>query len=160
MYKLLIMKKIYLFLFFGACCFANAVGQDSASEITVSNAEAVPVWDSLIMDKMEIIHNRIENLVPRYKMYMTENIYNLIKLNTATGQLWQVQYGVGDTDALTVSIDNSSLLYSWEPEVPGRFELYPTQNMYNFILIDNDTGKTWQVQWNTSSSKRFRQRIY
>lgn len=54
MIKLLIMKRIYLFLFFGACCFANAVGQDSASEITVSNAEAVPVWDSLIMDKWKL----------------------------------------------------------------------------------------------------------
>ena len=29
----------------------------------------------------------------------------------------------------------------------GRFELYSTQNIYNFILLDRIDGKVWQVQW-------------
>lgn len=28
-----------------------------------------------------------------------------------------------------------------------RFKLFPTQNIYNFILLDRIDGKTWQVQW-------------
>lgn len=32
---------------------------------------------------------------------------------------------------------------------PGRFTLYPTQNRYNFILLDQTDGRTWQVQWST-----------
>ena len=30
----------------------------------------------------------------RYKMYKTDNMYNLLKLDTATGVVWQVQYSV------------------------------------------------------------------
>lgn len=102
------------------------------------------------------------NITPqRFKMYKTENTYNLIKLDTATGALWQVQYRMGTTQSMTVSIDDSSLLFSWEDAVPGRFELYPTNNIYTFILLDTSDGNTWQVQWSTDGpNKRFRERIY
>ena len=36
----------------------------------------------------------------------------------------------------------------------GRFELYPTENMYTFILLDTYNGNTWQVQWSMEESKR------
>jgi hypothetical protein len=116
--------------------------------------------DSITIAQIRTIHDRIENLVPIYKIYKTENLYNLIKLNTATGQLWLVQYGVGDTESMTAVINDNSLLWPSEPKIAGRFELYPTNNMYQFILIDTQTGLTWQVQWHTDSSKRFRQLIY
>lgn len=34
-----------------------------------------------------------------------------------------------------------------EEEKNGRFFLYPTTNIYNFILLDQIDGRTWQVQW-------------
>ena len=37
----------------------------------------------------------------------------------------------------------------------GRFELYPTKNMYNFVLIDTQRGFTYQVQWSTDPNSRF-----
>ena len=95
---------------------------------------------------------------PEYKLYKTENTYNLIKLNTATGQLWQVQYGMGNSSTrMEVPIDNTCLsLISF----PGRYELYPTNNIYTFILLDTEEGYTYQVQWNTDPDKRFRIRIW
>jgi hypothetical protein len=30
---------------------------------------------------------------------------------------------------------------------PGRFTLYPTSNIWTFILLDQETGNTWHVQW-------------
>ena len=42
----------------------------------------------------------------------------------------------------------------YEIERNGRFFLYPTQNMYNFILLDQIDGRTWQVQWNIDKDKR------
>ena len=42
----------------------------------------------------------------------------------------------------------------------GRFFLYPTTNIYNFILLDQIDGRTWQVQWNTEKSDRVVKRIY
>ena len=42
----------------------------------------------------------------------------------------------------------------------GRFFLCPTTNIYNFILLDQIDGRTWQVQWNTEKSDRVVKRIY
>ena len=36
----------------------------------------------------------------------------------------------------------------------GRYELYKTQNLYNFILLDTATGATWQVQWSQDVKSR------
>lgn len=128
---------------------------------SIKNGEQKPLdVDSVTIAQIKAIYDRMENLVPRFKIYKTENTYNLIKLDTATGQTWQVQYRLGDTESMTVVIDDSSLLWYSEPEIAGRFELYPTNNMFQFILIDTQTGRTWQIQWNTTPSKRFRERIY
>lgn len=138
----------------------------------------------------------------RYKLYPTENMYTFIKLDTATGALWQVQYGVGDVDALESVLNDDELyrtredmlekyeewLKEWEKEYRdnpeaseedikdnkpahpdeyvstygrnGLFKLYPTQNYYNFLLINTSTGLVWQVQWNVDKDKRFRRLIY
>ena len=42
----------------------------------------------------------------------------------------------------------------------GRFKLYPTENTYNFIMVDVINGRTWQVQWNIDYDKRLCYRIY
>ena len=36
-----------------------------------------------------------------------------------------------------------------------RFELYPTQNMYQFLLLDKNFGSMWHVQWGLDSKKRW-----
>ena len=41
----------------------------------------------------------------------------------------------------------------------GQYKLYPTENMYNFVMVDVIYGHTYQVQWNIDSDKRFVQRI-
>lgn len=125
--------------------------------------------------------------IERYKLYPTENMYTFIKLDTSNGLMWQVQYGVGDVDALQsvlsdwklaetvdeITEEYNEIYKDWEEnnEKPplslervlaietiaknGRFKLYPTQNMYNFILLDVIDGYTYQVQWNIDKDKRF-----
>lgn len=44
-------------------------------------------------------------------------------------------------------------LASGEDAIPGRFNLYSTQNMWTFILLDQVDGRTWQVQWSTSGKE-------
>ena len=41
-----------------------------------------------------------------------------------------------------------------EEEENGRFTLYPTTNTFNFILLDQIDGRTWQVQWSFEKKKR------
>ena len=36
----------------------------------------------------------------------------------------------------------------------ARYKLYPTQNIYNFILLDQVDGRLWQVQWSLEEGNR------
>lgn len=81
-----------------------------------------------------------------YKLYPTNNMWTFLKLDTRNGRIWQVQFSVkGDDYRLETPLNTTYLISSGG--LPGRFELYPTQNMYNFILLDGLDGNIWQVQW-------------
>lgn len=93
--------------------------------------------------------------IDRYKLYPTQNTWNFLELDTQTGRVWQVQYSVqGSSYRFKTRLNSWSLLEASDLQVSGRFELYPTQNMYNFVLLDKISGKTWQVQWSTEYSER------
>ncbi len=92
-----------------------------------------------------------ENIVV-YQLFPTQNMWTFIKLNTRTGQIWQVQYSLED-DQIEVPLSLTARV-SKEEEKNGRFFLYPTQNMYNFILLDQIDGRTWQVQWSQDAENR------
>ena len=100
--------------------------------------------DSLNKLILDGIYSNIDK--PRYKMYQTENIYNLLKLDTRRGKVWQVQYKMGGTKSQVVSLSVFGIV-SEDDGWDGRFELYPTKNMYTFIMLDTGTGDTYQVQW-------------
>ena len=89
-----------------------------------------------------------------YELYPTQNIYTFLKLNTKTGQITQLQYSINSDDRFEVIINDFSLNVDGSPSEEGRFKLYPTQNIYNFLLLDTLTGKVWQVQWSTKESNR------
>ena len=87
-----------------------------------------------------------------YRLFPTQNRWTFIKLNTRNGQMWQVQYSLEDNN-LEVPLSLTTRVSS-ENEKNGRFFLYPTQNMYNFILLDQVDGRVWQVQWSTEARQR------
>jgi len=84
---------------------------------------------------------------PPFKLFPTNNLWTFIKLDTRNGKMWQVQYSIkGDEYRFESQLNPSALV---NDSVSGRFELYPTQNIFNFILMDRVDGKTWQVQWSS-----------
>lgn len=87
-----------------------------------------------------------------FQLYPTSNMWTFIKLDTRTGMMWQVQYSVKGDDYRFETPLNATKLAN--DSRPGRFVLYPTQNMFNFILLDAIDGNTWQVQWSTEPDKR------
>lgn len=96
-----------------------------------------------------------------YQLFPTDNYWTFIKLDTRNGKMWQVHFTISDDGYQgELILNSSSLLMSDEVEVKGRFTLYKTNNMYNFILLDQINGKTYQVQWNSDKEKRFVSRIY
>lgn len=94
------------------------------------------------------------NEIERFKLFPTQNMWTFIKLDTQTGQMWQVQYSVKDDEGRFEYDLNPNPLVSIEKKVNGRFELYSTQNIYNFILLDRIDGKVWQVQWSFDKENR------
>ena len=93
-----------------------------------------------------------------YRLFSTKNIYTFIKLNTRNGQMWQVQWSTKDNQFQTILSDISRV--DKDEEKNGRFFLYPTKNIYNFILLDQIDGRAWQVQWSTEAKERMVIRIY
>ena len=144
--------------------------------------------------------------IERYKVYETTNIYTSLLLDTATGQIWQLQIGLTDVDQLKTVLSDDKFARTveeiteqhiddmkvweethnskpdsivsaedkeyWKPYTleqriaisdiaqNGRFKLYPTDNSYNFIMVDVIDGRTWQVQWNIDDDKRIVRRFW
>lgn len=93
-----------------------------------------------------------------YRLFSTKNVYTFIKLNTRNGQMWQVEWGL-NYDRFETTLSDISRVDK-DAEKNGRFFLYPTINMYNFILLDQIDGRTWQVQWSPEPNKRIVVPIY
>ena len=87
-----------------------------------------------------------------FRLFSTRNMYTFIKLDTRNGQMWQVQW---DTKSSQFETPLSLITrVTKEEENNGRFFLYPTTNIYNFILLDQIDGRVWQVQWSTEVKER------
>lgn len=95
----------------------------------------------------------IMNDCPAYELYRTDNMWTFLKLETSTGKIWQVQYAVGDGNAFQVVLNDISLAFDGM-ETAGRFKLHPTDNIYNFLLLDTHTGSVWQAQWSQNPDNR------
>jgi len=131
------------------------IDNPNINDKTLSQSER----DSLLSIIPTLLYNigyRIRGL-DRYKMYTTENVYNLLKLDTKTGRIEQVQWSLDTNKEFTMTINDTDL--SWDTGC-GTFELYPTQNMYQFILLDKVNGRCWHVQWGIGDNKRWIRRIY
>ncbi len=82
-----------------------------------------------------------------YRLFSTRNMYTFIKLDTRNGKMWQVQWSTKGSDYRFETTLSDISRVDKEEEKNGRFFLYPTTNIYNFILLDQIDGRTWQVQW-------------
>jgi len=85
-----------------------------------------------------------------YVLYPTSNMYTFLKLDTRTGKLWQVQYSL-ENDEFECVLNDKPLASAGRV---GQFALYPTQNMWTFLLLDTVNGKVWHVQWSQDKPQR------
>ena len=124
------MKSIWIFLTLGLSSM-NAFAQ-SSSEAPVQHIST----DSAVV----------------YRLFSTRNMYTFIKLNTRNGQMQQVQWSMESKYRFETTLSDVSRINK-EEEKNGRFFLYPTTNIYTFILLDQINGKTWQVQWGKEAER-------
>jgi len=132
----------------------SIVFEKSEAQILAHLDSIIEGIDNLVYNAVRLHINKSRN---NYKMYPTENIYNLLKLDTQTGKIEQVQWSLDEDKEFSTIINSEDLsLYN----SVNSFELYPTKNIYQFILLDKYSGRTWHVQWGLSSNKRWIKRIY
>ncbi|HEU4469621.1 MAG TPA: hypothetical protein VFR58_00940, partial [Flavisolibacter sp.] len=89
----------------------------------------------------------------QYRLFATRNMWTFVKLNTRNGQMWQVQYGMSSKERFETVLSLERQV-TQEMETNDRFTLYPTQNTYTFILLDQYDGRMWQIQWSTNEKER------
>lgn len=110
--------------------------------------------DEISKRLQEIQENQVD--LERYKVYPTENIYTFLKLDTKTGRIQQLQWSLDKENEGTLVLNDIDLSVS---TIPCKFELYPTKNMYQFILVNQTLGWTWHVQWGIGENKRWIRQI-
>ena len=86
-----------------------------------------------------------------FRLIPTTDLQNFLKLDTRTGQLWVIQRSaISESKTLTWTLDDSLLAEATDENI-GRFILFPTGSTYNFILLDQFDGRTWEVQYSLTS---------
>ena len=129
------MKKIMIYLIIGLATITG-FAQNQTNPISIVSPDSAVV----------------------YRLFSTQNTWTFIKLNTRIGQMWQVQWYTG-SNQFEIPISLTTRV-SKEEEKNGRFFLYPTHNIYNFILLDQLNGRVWQVQWGMQDKNRMVIPIY
>jgi hypothetical protein len=94
------------------------------------------------------------DVVCRYRLFETTNIWTFILLDTATGRTWQIHYSTNKNPTVKTFINEYSLLPKGATLKNGRFTLYPTHNLYTFLLFDREDSRIWQLQWSLESKSR------
>lgn len=155
------MKNTFLIILL-SLVFLPALGQSKrdyylAEKDTTSSVDIVYkkiLENTYTLDALEgRLLELMKETAPAYKLYPTQNMWTFLELDTVFGTVYHVQWSTGD-DAGKWRIGNvNSFDEPIEHYYRGRYELYPTSNIYNFILLDSRTGETYQVQWNSKEKK-------
>lgn len=142
------MKK--LLLLFAFLCVPFFISAQTTQQKSKASIDSIANSTNSIS---EMLKSRFEQN-GRYKIYTTQNLFNFLRLDTSTGQIIQLQWSLKDKNEGAVGVVNAYDLTFGQGSKPGRFELYPTENIYTFIMLDTVTGSVWHVQWSMDDSNR------
>lgn len=142
------MKKVVLFLMLLASISVNAQTTKPTSNVKGTKYEQKvdsllsQIYTLIMINNQLLEHIDIDlSLKNRYKLYPTDNLYTLLELDSKIGRIKQVQWSLDSDSESTFTINNDDLSYGMGYG-SDSFELYPTKNMYQFILIDKTEAES------------------
>ena len=170
------MKKFLLLLLFPLICF----GQEDIERFKVY--ETTNTYTSLLLDTAtgQIWHLQIgldgESDTDQLKYVLSdvkraETIEDITEgwneIIDSRMEEWEENYN-SKPDSIVSAEDKEYMKpYTLEQTIEnrrvaqnGRFKLYPTNNSYNFIMVDVIDGRSWQVQWSTKKDGRLVLQFY
>ena len=142
------MKRILLT--FLSCVLLTSVFAQTNKAEAVRDSLLEEIYDKVWSIELQMKSEELNN---RFKLYKTNNMYTFLRLDTATGKIKQFQWSLKSEEEGYVTINDEDL--SFLSPQNGTFELYPTENMYQFLLLDKSMGRMWHVQWGFKSSERW-----
>ena len=98
--------------------------------------------------------SRIQQADATFQLYLTANHSTFLLLDTRDGRIWQLHWSIDNDSYVGTKPINSKSLATQTEENIGRFTLHPTTNLWNYILLDQDTGRTWQCQFSIDKPKQ------
>jgi len=99
-------------------------------------------------DKIKFQTDPLQRLDVRFRLFRTDNMWSYLLLDTSDGRLWHVTFTTDQDKGARLKIPiNTEALVATSSVKNGRFTLYPTDNMWNFLLLDQDDGLVWQCQF-------------
>ena len=105
-------------------------------------------------DKIKFQSEPLQRLDVRFRLFRTDNMWSYLLLDTSDGRLWHVTYTTDKDKGARLKIPiNDEELVTMDSAKNGRFTLYPTDNMWNFLLLDQDDGRVWQCQFTMGAKK-------
>ena len=78
---------------------------------------------------------------------------------SASGQTTNTEKSLSQNDSLTWAGTKWLEQIELNLSLKERYKLYPTQNMYNFLLLDTKTGQIEQIQWSMKSENEIHSTI-
>lgn len=108
----------------------------------ISKEEKAEENSTIIAPSTKVVNN--------FLLYPTTNIFTFLKLDTRNGKIWQVQYSLDGNEGEVV-LNSRELVTAGRP---GQFALYPTENIWTFLLLDTINGDVWHVQWSQETDNR------
>ena len=106
-------------------------------------------WSNLLNKQQNL--SRIQRMDAPFQLFQTRNHWIYLMLDTTNGRIWQIHWGFETEERKSVfrgkiPINTVSLITKGERK-PGRFTLYPTTNMWHYLLLDQETGNVWECQF-------------
>ena len=146
------MKKIALTLIACIIAVSSFAQEQTAASDSIDVNKLLGLLETLAKDQTGTAAGYGKDK-PTYELFKTQNMWTFLKLNTKNGTITQVQYALNDENRGEVVLNFVPLAIG-ENAVPGRFTLYPTENMWTFIMVDQIDGRLWQVQWSQNANNR------
>lgn len=166
------MRILLLILFISFVCY----GQENIERFKIYDTSNVNI--SLLLDtasgKIWMVQIGLENSYDRMKVVLSDEAMAYTYQELAEDWNSQMKDWEENYNSKPDSIVSKELKTFWKPAIleesiakgelrvakNGRFKLSPTDNIFNFIMVDVIDGRTWQVQWAIEESNRLVLRIY
>jgi hypothetical protein len=107
-------------------------------------------------DKIKLQSEPLQRLDVQFRLFRTDNVWSFLLLDTSDGRLWHVMYTTDNDKGVRLKMPiNKEALVSKTSAKVGRYTLYPTDNMWNFLLLDQDDGRVWQCQFTMDAKAEY-----